>query len=180
MNKKLFIIPALLVAIGGGAALAQTNLFAQAGENPTITAGEAKKIALKQVQGNIVGFEYDGDDFTPHYEIEVVKDNEKVEVKVDAKTGASKITERKTIHHKNHVTNEQNKPVTAPKDLISPEKAIEIAQAKAKGVVVKMELDEDDNNMQYEIEIRNGKTEYDFEIDATTGAILKYEEDLED
>ena len=41
-----------------------------------------------------------------------------------------------------------------------------------------VELDVEHNVQVYEIEIRNGKTEYDFEIDATTGDILKYEEDL--
>lgn len=43
-----------------------------------------------------------------------------------------------------------------------------------------IELDEDDNRLIYEIEIRNGKMEYDFEIDAKTGDIIKYEEDLDD
>ena len=43
-----------------------------------------------------------------------------------------------------------------------------------------VELDIEHNIKVYEIEIRNGQTEYDFEIDAITGDILKYEEDLED
>ena len=69
---------------------------------------------------------------------------------------------------------------TTPQTTISQEEAIKIAQSKAAGKVISIELDTEDNNLVYEIEIRNGKMEYDFEIDATTGAILKYEEDLED
>ena len=180
MNKKLLVIPALLIAIGGGAALAQTNLFVNAEENPTITASKAKEIALKEVKGNIVSFEYDGDDRTPNYEIDVVEGNEKVEIKINAATGESKITERKTIQKKNETSTQQNNAITTQKDFISPEKAVEIATSKANGQVVKVELDDDDHIVHYEVEIRNGKTEYEFKIDAVTGDILKYEEDLED
>ncbi|ATP40993.1 hypothetical protein CSE16_13535 [Solibacillus sp. R5-41] len=179
MKKKLLVIPALLVAIGGGAALAQTDLLAKADVNPSISASQAKEIALKQVQGKIVDFDYDGDDHTPHYEIDVVKGNEKIEITVNALTGKSKITERETIQTKNQ-TSTQNSTNSTPNGLISEQKAIQIAQAKAPGTVVKVELDEDDNQLHYDIKIQNGKTEYEFEIDAKTGSIIHFEEDLDD
>ncbi|MEG0472950.1 MAG: PepSY domain-containing protein [Solibacillus sp.] len=177
MNKKLLVIPALLVAIGGGAALAQTDLLAKADVHPSISAAQAKEIALKQVQGKIVDFDYEGDDYTPHYEIDVVKGNEKIEITVDALTGKSKITERETIQNK---VATQNSTKPTPQALISEQQAIQIALAKAPGKVVKVELDEDDNQWHYDIEIRNGNTEYDFEIDAKTGAIIDFEKDLDD
>lgn len=186
MNKKLLAIPALLVAIGGGAVFAQSDLFAQAENNPSISAGEAKKIALKQLDGEIIGFEYDGDDRTPHYEIDIVKDNEKIEVEVNAGTGKAVVTERETVRTATADTKEKadeaGKSTAATKNatIITEEQAIEIAQAKAKGTVTDLELDEDDNRLIYEIEIRNGKMEYNFEIDAKTGDIIKYEEDLDD
>lgn len=179
MNKKLLVIPALLVAIGGGAALAQTDILVKADVNPSISAAQAKEIALKQVKGKIVDFDYDDDDRTPHYEIDVVKGNEKVEITVDALTGKSKITERETIKTNNQVTTQKNTKSTS-QGLISEQKAIQIAQAKAPGTVVKVELDEDDDQLHYDIEIRNGKTEYEFEIDAKTGAIIDFDKDLDD
>ncbi|MER2046829.1 MAG: PepSY domain-containing protein [Solibacillus sp.] len=186
MNKKFLAIPALLVAIGGGAVFAQSDLFAQAENNPSISAGEAKKIALKQLNGEIIGFEYDRDDRTPHYEIDILKDNEKIEVEVNAGTGKAVVTERENIRTVTAENTEKTDDTVKGKDssntsaVITEKQAIEIAQAKAKGTVTDLELDEDDNRLIYEIEIRNGKMEYDFEIDAKTGDIIKYEEDLDD
>lgn len=186
MNKKFLAIPALLVAIGGGAIFAQSDLFAQAENNPSISAGEAKKIALKQLDGEIISFEYDSDDRTPHYEIDIVKNNEKIEVEVNAGTGKAVVTEREkisTVKAVNTVKTDDTVKATDSANnpaIITEKQAIEIAQAKAKGTVTDIELDEDDNRLIYEIEIRNGKMEYDFEIDAKTGDIIKYEEDLDD
>jgi uncharacterized membrane protein YkoI len=177
MNKKRFVIPALLlVAIGGGTVLAQTDLFANANANPAISAQQAKDIALKELNGQIVEFEYDADDFKPHYEIEVVKDGEKIEYKIDAKTGDVKVKEREIVSTSTAAT----VPQATTENMISQEEAVKIATDKSSGTLVSVELDVEDQQPIYEIEIRNGKTEYDFDIDAYTGAILKYEEDLED
>lgn len=222
MNKKLLAIPALLLAIGGGAAFSQSDFFVDAANNPSISAKQAKEIALQQLNGNIVDFEYDSDGRTPYYEIDIVKDNEKVEYHINAQTGAVTLTERETINkvvtqavapmkeEVKQVTEQVKQEVkqitepvkqaaaqvttapvqatkantnTQPKkvaQVISQEKAIQIALSKANGKVTDIELDKDDNHLVYEIEIRNGKMEYDFDIDAKTGAILKYEEDLDD
>ena len=184
MNKKLIIIPTLLVAIGGGAALAQTDYFEAAINNPKISAGEAKQIALKQFDGKIVEFEFDGDDSVAQYEIEVMKDNEKVEITIDAQSGEAMITSRESIKSStaqtvptSSTTGSQNSSTVST---ISEEEAISIAQSKAEGTITSVELDIENNVKVYEIEIHNGKTEYEFEIDASTGDILKYEEDLED
>lgn len=34
--------------------------------------------------------------------------------------------------------------------------------------------------MKYEVELRNGFWEYDFDIDAVTGAIIKWDQDYDD
>ena len=44
----------------------------------------------------------------------------------------------------------------------------------------KVELDRDDGRMIYEIEFRVDRTEYDYEIDALTGDVLKAESDWDD
>ena len=43
-----------------------------------------------------------------------------------------------------------------------------------------MELDRDDGRMVYEGECRKGQMEYEFKLDAQTGAILEWEEDYDD
>ncbi|MFP4457585.1 MAG: PepSY domain-containing protein [Clostridia bacterium] len=40
-----------------------------------------------------------------------------------------------------------------------------------------MELEEDDDRYIYEVEVLNGETEYEFEIDAYSGEIIKMEID---
>ncbi len=42
---------------------------------------------------------------------------------------------------------------------------------------IKTEIDKDDGVWKYEIEVRQGKFEYDLEIDAKNGEIIKYEQD---
>lgn len=63
--------------------------------------------------------------------------------------------------------------------LIGEAKAREIALSKVPGAaaanVVKLKLDRDDHETKYEVEIFYGNTEYDFEIDAYSGAILEWD-----
>ena len=59
-------------------------------------------------------------------------------------------------------------------------KSIELNHSKKKASdvsFVKTELDQDDGRIVYDIEFYFGKKEYNYEIDATTGKILTYEED---
>ncbi|MGM9944446.1 MAG: PepSY domain-containing protein [Lysinibacillus sp.] len=231
--KKLIIIPTVFLGIIGGYALAQSEIFSSAEGQTTITAAQAKEAALKAFEGKIVEFEYDHDDFVPHYDFEIVSSTEKVDLEVDAATGDVTITERKVINNTaqssvkqavekveneidaavtnvqvtaqtaaQQVTGQVQEPTAKPKTteqqattaktqtnnppasskqtngIITKAQAIAIAQQKANGTVTKVEYDSDD--YEYEIEIKNGNIEYDFEIDARTGAILSYEEDLDD
>ena len=228
--KKLIIIPTVFLGIIGGYALAQSEIFSSAEQVSTITAAQAKEAALKAFDGKVVEFEYDHDDFVPHYNFEIVGVTEKVDLEVDASTGAVTITEREAVKNTAQpsvqqaiekvenqvdaaVTNaqvtaqtavqqvtEQKSATTAPTNeqqattktqtanppassqqtsgIITKAQAIAIAQQKANGTVTEAEYDADDN--EYEIEIKNGNIEYDFEIDARTGAILSYNEDIDD
>lgn len=232
MMKKSIIIPTVFLGMIGGYALAQSDMFTSAEKASTITAAQAKEAALKAFDGKIVDFEYDRDDVIPHYDFEIVGPAEKIDLEVDAATGAVTITERETIKNTAQpsvkqtiekvenqvdatVTNAQVKAQTAVQQvtgqgqqttakqqtteqqaitakaqtnnppaseqasgIITKAQAIAIAQQKANGTVTEVDYDSDDT--EYEIEIKNGNTEYNFEINARTGAILSYEEDIND
>lgn len=183
--KKKIIIPTVLLGIIGGFAIAQTEIFTTAEKSAAITASEAKANALKAFKGQIVEFEYDSDDKVPHYDLEIVNDTEKAEVEVDATTGKAVITERESLKTQ-HTQVVEDKDDDDDKGTASDQttttaitkaQAIAIAQQQASGTVTKAKLDEDDGVQIYEIEIKNGNTEYEFDIHATTGAILKFEKD---
>lgn len=67
---------------------------------------------------------------------------------------------------------------------ITPARAREIALghagvAAADAVFLKTRLDWDDGRMEYEVEFYSGNVEYDYDLDAVTGAILSFDHDLE-
>lgn len=69
-------------------------------------------------------------------------------------------------------------------DNITADRAKEIALAhagltEADVTFVKAKLDTDDGRQEYEIEFYNASTEYDYEIDMSTGEILSYDSDAE-
>lgn len=244
--KKYWIIPTVFAGILVGYLFAQKDLTGSAEKSNAITAQEAKNIALKQFDGQIIDFDYDNDDNIPHYEIEIKTATEKLELEVNAKTGSLTVVERETLNtvkqqtsktSANIMTKQQamdialkqasgnvtkaklddgvyeiivrdgsianefnidaqtgailnhtkwdNKNISykndnddysyaKPGNLISSEQAIAIAQKQASGRVIKTKLDKDDGLYVYEIEIRDGHIEHEFEIDAQTGKILEY------
>lgn len=66
-------------------------------------------------------------------------------------------------------------------NLITQAEAQDIALARApQGArVVKCELDRDDGRYVYEVELREGRTEYECDVNALTGVILKWEVDYD-
>lgn len=61
---------------------------------------------------------------------------------------------------------------------IQRDAAVKIAQDKVPGgTLIDVEFDGDGTPTRWEIELYEGDTEYDFEIDATTGAILEQKQE---
>ena len=56
----------------------------------------------------------------------------------------------------------------------------ELGVKAADAIFVKAGLDWDDGRTEYEVEFYAGNTEYDYSIDATTGAIRSYDHDWDD
>ena len=66
---------------------------------------------------------------------------------------------------------------------ISQDEAVQIALERVPGATaqdVRIELDRDDGRILYEVEFHVGRTEYSYEIDAASGAILKAEQEIDD
>jgi len=104
---------------------------------------------------------------TAHYDIEFYAGSTEYEYEIDATTGSIRKSEQET-----------KKGITLGSDRISEARAKEIALEKAPGATVtKCKLDRDDGKWVYEIEMRNGAVEYECEIDAADGTVLKWEID---
>ena len=64
---------------------------------------------------------------------------------------------------------------------ISADSVKQIVLAKTPGAVItELELDRDDGRLIYEVKATVGQTEYEYKIDADTGAILEYKADSDD
>lgn len=71
-------------------------------------------------------------------------------------------------------------PPAQASTIISVEQAKQIAAAKAPNATIyKIKLDNDDGRLIYEGEMKEGYIEYEFEIDAQTGAILDWDVDID-
>ena len=123
-----------------------------------ISADRAKQIALNEVEFYSGTTEYDYD--------------------IDAVTGAILSSDRELGNFQiwNNGTSRPsgNGSNSSSGDYITAERAQQIALAETPSgsTVVKCQFDWDDGRAQYEVEIRNGWTEYEFEIDAVTGTIF--------
>ena len=96
------------------------------------------------------------------------------EFKIDAYTGeVLKWTEEP------RVGDDTPAPTAPSNQMIGVDRAKEIAQGRLPGGRI-TELDEDDGRMIYEGEIETNTTEVEFEIDAYTGEVLKWDQEIND
>lgn len=189
--KKMILIPAAagVLAFGGivlantgaddGQGTAESNLKA-AELDKMIGFEKAKSIALENSDGNVTGIELSLDEGKQHYEVEVQDKDYEYDFDIDAFTGEVLEEDRENLDddEKQQVGLENG---AAAADLISAEKASEIAlQEAGGGTIVELSLDNDDGIQQYEVEIMNGNKEFELEIDAADGKILKSEQDDND
>ena len=127
------------------------------------------------------------DESPAHYEVEIKSQSgEEFEYKLDAYTGA-------ILESKREVEDGAETPAVQPSRPEPPAAVQDIGYAKAKSIALNhagvseneaydmdIELDDEDGILVYEVEFKSGNMEYDYEINAATGAILKHESELED
>jgi len=185
--KKWLAIPALagaLVLVVGGVAMAgNTGESLTVAPKGSLSVAEVEAIAVKSVGGKVTGIELDRERSGNIYEVEVKSDGVEydLDIDIDAKTGEVLRTE-KDDHDNDDFDDDDyyNKVSDSDSNFITEKAAIEIAMKQAKGTVTEIDMDEDDNRVIYEIEIRDGKYDYDFDIDAISGEVLKFEKDRDD
>ena len=155
-----------------------------------ITIEEIESKAVETVDGTVTEIDYDRSD--DEYEVEVESGSVTYELDINATSG--EVVNKETENNKNGKTltvvntdtkadtNTKAKPDTnkKAKNYITAKEAIAIALKQTPGTVTDVELDKDDGRAYFEIEIKDGKYEYEYEIDAVTGKILDFEKDRED
>ena len=130
------------------------------------------------------------DESPAHYEVELHTAWGEFEYLVDAYTGKvlsgqkDLLTTASTPNETTKLSNQKPDPSGTAQD---------IGYAKAKSIALNhagvseneaydmdIELDDEDGILVYEVEFKSGNMEYDYEINAATGAILKHESELDD
>ena len=148
-----------------------------------IGEAKAKEIALSHAgltssQVSFVQAKLDWDDGRQVYDVDFYSGNKEYDYEIDASTGSIRSYD---YDIENYIIPSTGTSTSQSGNYISREKAQQLAQAKApNATLVKLEFDFDDGRAVYEGELRDGRTEYDFEIDATTGSFIKWSQDWDD
>ena len=145
----------------------------------TVDEAKAQEIALahagvKAADATITKSKLDYDDGRQVYEIEWYANGAKYDYEVDAATGKIVSYDYDAENYTPSQSTNTNANVK-----ISEATAKQIALSSVPGAtaanIYKFKLDFDDGRWEYEGEIRYGTMEYDFTIDANTGAIIEWD-----
>ena len=189
VNRVLAINPALKFDALAKLSVEELKDLAEAGA-PAIPIGkDAAAYAAEQYAGTTaldsVTAEVDSelDEFPAHYEVDLHTAWGEFEYLVDAYTGKV-LSGQKDLPATVPVGDETAKPI-APTGDISHAKAKSIALnhagvSESKAYDMDIELDDEDGRLIYEVEFKSGNMEYDYKIDASSGAVLKHESELDD
>lgn len=149
-----------------------------------IAAAEFGKASTAEILHSEVDPELD--ESPAHYEVEITgRNGEEITYKIDAYSGAVIAVKREMA--------DDEASEAQPAKPAQPETVQDIGHAKAKSIALNhagvdantvydmnIQLDVEDGTIIYEVEFKSGNIEYDYEIDAATGAILRHETELDD
>ena len=123
--------------------------------------------------------QFDRSDGRYIYELEFVADNTEFDYEIDALSGTVIKAERESFHGSHSGGQDSSGSLigeAAAKSAALSHAGVSEADASR----IRVELDRDDGYTYYEVEFRVGWTEYEYEIDAYSGSILKAERDIDD
>lgn len=142
---------------------------------------KAKEIALNHAgltnsQVTFLQLKLDWENGRQVYEVEFYSGNKEYDYEIDAATGSIVSYDYDIENYT--IPSSGTNTGSSTGNYITREKAQQLAQAKApNATLVKLEFDFDDGRAVYEGELRDGRTEYEFEIDAATGSFIKWSQD---
>ncbi|GAA0106769.1 hypothetical protein UT300013_33940 [Paraclostridium sordellii] len=181
MKFKQIMLIGVGAILGGALSIATVvNANPSIGNNSIseVNSEEAKKIMLNKVPGaKITKFEFDSDGKIKKYDGTLIKDNIEYEIDVDSKTGKIIKFEKENIRI---VKDTILKNSTSQKNntFIGENKARELMLNQVPGAkVINFYLD-NDNTPEYEGKLIKNNKEYEISIDAKTGTILDFSEEV--
>ena len=178
MNIKKYLILGVGIATGVGVSIAGLSYasYNASGSMKIITAQKAKDIMLGKVPGStILEFSYDGDDRAPKYDGTVIKGNYEYEIDENAKTGDIIKFEKEQILISNGTTGSNSSNVI---NLITSQEAKNIMLNKVPGAtIIEFSYDGDDVVPKYDGKLIKDNCEYEIDVNAKTGAIIKFEQE---
>ena len=150
-----------------------------------ITAQQAQEIALSHAglsssQVSFIRSKLDWDDGRRVYEVEFYNTSNYTEYdyEIDAASGDILSYDHDAEYYQRPSTGTGSSGSSGGSAAISTEQAKQIALARVPGATdIRIHLDRDDGRLEYEGSIYYGSWEYEFTIDATTGAIREWERD---
>ncbi|MBS4960506.1 MAG: PepSY domain-containing protein [Clostridiales bacterium] len=155
-----------------------------------ITAAQVKELAEKNVPGGIIT-DIDVDRYNAENVLKLDIQKDKFEYELKFNTESGELLSSRKEHNIDRAFMFQNLETQVStmnktknktdKNIFSVEKAKEIALQLAPGsVITDLELDYEHGMAVYEGEMRKGFMEYEFEIDAITGDVLKFSSEYDD
>ena len=178
MSIKKYLTLGIGIVTGIGVSIAGLSYasYNSSSSMRIITAQKAKDIMLGKVPGcTILEFSYDGDDRIPKYDGTVIKGNYEYEIDVDAKTGDIIKFEKEQILVSNG-TSGGNSSNTV--NLITSKEAKDIMLNKVPGAtIIEFSYDGDDATPKYDGKLIKDNCEYEIDVNAKTGAIIKFEQE---
>lgn len=145
-------------------------------EKAMLSLEEVEKIALKEVEGVVESIELERESGREVYDVDMEKGHDDdYDIHIDAYTGEVYSVDRDDNHDDDR--DDQEIASNSNAKLISQDEAVTIAEKKVNGKMVEIDLDEDDGQRVYEVELRTDKGEAEVDIDATNGTIIKVEWD---
>ena len=138
---------------------------------------KASQIALGEAGGGtVVKVKFEVDDGIPTYEIDIINGDLKYEIKIHAKTGKVLETEQEPISGNQLPPQETTSQITleAAKEIAAADAGVSVSEV----TYTKAKLDREDGILVYEIEFCTATHEYEYEINASTGAIYSKKKEV--
>lgn len=196
--KKLFTFTLLSLLLAGCTTAGNIQDFVQ---KEVLTSDAIKQLALNHAQLNQDSVDFDSVELDPDkesYNVILSDDEKQVTYVIEATSGKIMNYKTKPIEQKVVVEPGTSKEITkngknnahktshntTSSTRLSKEEALNLAlkhagESRNNVKVKEIELDRDDGRLVYEIEFYSSNKEYDYEIDAHTGKILKMDYDIE-